>query len=58
MDAEQYQKLFDTLDEINESLELTCLDIQSAVEYLKKRARKNSAIKIELVCRINATQYT
>jgi hypothetical protein len=36
MDAEQYQKLFDTLDEINESLELTCLDIQSAVENLKK----------------------
>lgn len=38
MDADQFQELFKTLGEMNESLELTCGDIEAAVQLVQKEA--------------------
>lgn len=36
MDAEQFQELFKTLSEMNESLKLTCGDIEAAVQLVQR----------------------
>lgn len=38
MDADQFQELFTTLGEMNESLKLTCGDIEAAVQQVEKDA--------------------